>query len=140
MISDDKQTIDEASIKSGARKMLTDLAQKMRNQTDTHKPEQHKGIDQFLVKTEQEIPGMTLKIVETLDEYAKKVAGYHKYYSTADNAWVEFEFRDREMQDEIASTARLSLRLMDTYQTKTVNDFNLMVTVVLKHFLLGGIS
>ncbi len=132
--SDSEEDIQRASEASGAKKMLEDLAKKMRgggSQAAGRK------IEDFYVKTADEIPSGVRKIVEALSKYAKKVQQKRMYYSAREQSWFPFGEEDRGMEQ--AELGYKTQKLLAN-PPKDVNAFNESVKFVYKNMIMGGIE
>lgn len=137
-VSDTREQIDRASQASGARKMLEDLAQKMRNgNQQVKKPS---SIEDFYVKSNAEIPDMVNKIVDVLMKYAEKVKQKRMSYAAHDQMWYPFDTEDKDKElGEIERVINKIQRLTDR-PPKDVATFNEHVRFVYKNMIMGGIE
>lgn len=131
--ADTREDIDRASKASGAREMLDELAKKMRN--GVHGKQQ--SIDDFYVKSQQDIPCAIYKVEDALKRYREKVSDKKVYYSAIDKQWYAFG-PDEKLEDELEKIDRNVWRLKS--KSYTVESFNLNIQFGLKNLILGGIE
>ncbi len=132
--SDTEEDIQRASEASGAKKMLEDLAKKMQAAAGGRK------IEDFYVKTADEIPSGVRKIVEALSKYAEKVQQKRMYYSAREQSWFPFEAEDKDKEvGELERIGHTTQRLI-TCPPKDVNTFNESVKFGYKNMIMGGIE
>lgn len=138
--SDTKETIERASEASGAKKMLDDLAQKMRAEKPGGQGKPH-SIEDFYVNTNAEIPGAVNKIVDALMKYAEKVKQKRMYYSAHEQKWFQFE-EDNTSKEIIYEIERIvrTIQKITSNPPKDTNTFNEYVKFALKNMIMGGIE
>ena len=133
--SDTRESIERASEASGAREMLAELAKKMSGGSQAGRK-----IEDFYVKTVDNIPGGVRKIVEALSKYAEKVQQKKMYYSARQQSWFPFEAEDKDKEvGELERIGHTTQRLI-TWPPKDVNAFNESVKFVYKNMIMGGIE
>ncbi len=136
--SDTEEDIQRASKASGAKKMLEDLAKKMRGSSQAAAG--GRKIEDFYVKTADEIPSGVRKIVEALSKYAEKVQQKRMYYSAREQSWFPFDAEDRDKErGELERIGYKTERLLSN-PPKDVNAFNESVKFVYKNMIMGGIE
>ncbi len=139
--SDTKETIERASIASGSKQMLEDLAKKMRAGVGKQGLGQGKpqSIEDFYVKSNADIPGAVYKIVDALMKYAEKVKQKRMYYSAHEQKWFPFDEEDKDKErGEIGRIINTIQRLKD--HPPTTASFNEYVKFALKNMIMGGIE
>lgn len=136
--SDTKETIERASEASGAKKMLEDLAQKMRAEKQGGQGKL-KSIEDFYIKSNVEIPGAVNKIVDALMKYAEKLKQKRMYYSAREQKWFAFDEEDKDKEfGEIERVMHAIQRLND--RPPPIESFNEHVKFALKNMIMGGIE
>jgi hypothetical protein len=150
-ISDNRETIKRASEASGAKKMLEDLANKMRAEKQGLGQTAEKqglgqtqgrpqSIDDFYVKSSAEIPGAINKIIDALMKYAEKVKQKRMYYGQHDKKWFPFDEKDKDKEYGEIEKIKHSIQRLQDNPPKDVATFNELVTYVYKNKIMGGIE
>lgn len=135
--SDTKETIERASKESGAKKMLEDLAERMRAEKQGQgKPQ---SIEDFYVTTNAEIPGAVNKIVDALMRYAEKVKQKRMYYSAREQKWFPFGEEDKDKERGEYERIYLKIQKLREYPPP-ISSFNEYVKFALKNMIMGGIE
>ncbi len=93
--SDTKETIERASEASGAKKMLEDLAIKMRAGAGKGQGKPPQSIEDFYVKSNADIPGAVYKTVDAMMKYVEKVKQKRMYYAAHAHKWYPFDEDDK---------------------------------------------
>ena len=135
--SDTKEDIQRASEASGAKKMLEDLAKKMRGGSSQAVG---RKIEDYYIKTVDDIPDGVRKIVDALSKYAEKVQQKRMYYSAREQSWFPFGEEDRDKErGELEKIGHKTQKLLAN-PPKDVNAFNESVKFVYKNMIMGGIE